>query len=67
MKATLVALLGYSAFFVAWVWYHFRPAFNKATGIAVYKAVLLYDPLFWLLGVTAAFGSASLYLLLVRQ
>ncbi|HLN99419.1 MAG TPA: hypothetical protein VK208_13240 [Pyrinomonadaceae bacterium] len=62
MKAALFGLFGFVAFSLVWVWYYLKPAFNKATGVAAYKAVLLYNPLFWAIGMTAAFGCASLYL-----
>ena len=66
MKAVLFGVAGFVAFTVAWVWYFLRPGFNKATGVSALKGALCQDPVFWTLGVTAAFGCASLYLLIRR-
>jgi len=66
MKATAVGLAGYIVFFIAWVWYFLRPGFDKATGLGAIKGALWQDPMFWTLGVTAAFGCASVYMLVRR-
>ncbi len=66
MKTAAVGLAGYIVFFIAWVWYFLRPGFDKAIGMAALKAALWGNPVFWTLGITAAFGSASLYLLARR-
>ncbi len=60
MKATLVGLLGFAVVLAGYGWYVFRPGFNKAKGRSVYTGFIL-DPVFWVLALVAAFGSAALY------
>jgi hypothetical protein len=63
-NALLCGFVGFAIFSTAWAWYYLKPAFNKATGVAVYRSVLWQNPLYWSLGMTVALACASLYLAL---
>jgi hypothetical protein len=66
MKAIAIGIVGFIVFVQGWYWFTLRPNPTKAIGAGAVRAMITSNPLFWALAFTAAFGCASVYLLVRR-